>query len=414
MSAGICIMNKHAIALAADSAVTIGNHQAIHNSANKLFSLSDTAPIGAIIYANADMEYVPMEIILKQYRKYLGDKTFDTLKRYLGNFIDYLIKQKKFFHFDKNEKRFVEHIYKNLLAGLEGDYKRGIETKINEKGDELSEEEVSEISNRALQGTIDFVNQLPDNNLGLRDYIKEKYSLQIEKYIKSSFKWVRDDRVEELIASVCLVFDKNFLRPGYVGLAFAGYGEKEIFPKMLHITVSGVISDKVIYSIFEERSITEMDDASITPLAQKDVMQTFLFGINDELINALGTDIPNQLAAAFKTIDTSYFAPGKKKEVENAIKHSTQPIITNIVNSAINKFMNPILRSVGTLPIEELALLAESMINITSVRRKVALDSNIGTVGGPIDLAVITKSEGFCWIKQKNILKKSGNDERNY
>ena len=31
MSAGICIMNKNAIALAADSAVTIGQHLAIHD-----------------------------------------------------------------------------------------------------------------------------------------------------------------------------------------------------------------------------------------------------------------------------------------------------------------------------------------------------------------------------------------------
>ena len=39
MSAGICVMNRNAIALAADSAVTVGDHIAIHNSANKLFSL---------------------------------------------------------------------------------------------------------------------------------------------------------------------------------------------------------------------------------------------------------------------------------------------------------------------------------------------------------------------------------------
>lgn len=52
MSAGICIMNRNAIAMAADSAVTVGDHVAIHNSANKLFSLSKVAPVGAIIYAN--------------------------------------------------------------------------------------------------------------------------------------------------------------------------------------------------------------------------------------------------------------------------------------------------------------------------------------------------------------------------
>lgn len=66
MSAGVCIMNKNAIALAADSAVTIGNHKTIFNSANKLFALSDKAPIGAIIYSNVEMQYIPMEIILKQ------------------------------------------------------------------------------------------------------------------------------------------------------------------------------------------------------------------------------------------------------------------------------------------------------------------------------------------------------------
>ena len=55
MSAGICIMNRNAIAMAADSAVTVGDHAAIHNSANKLFSLSRIAPVSLIIYANATL-----------------------------------------------------------------------------------------------------------------------------------------------------------------------------------------------------------------------------------------------------------------------------------------------------------------------------------------------------------------------
>ncbi len=40
MSAGVIVMNRNAVALAADSAVTIGNHLAVHNSANKVFALS--------------------------------------------------------------------------------------------------------------------------------------------------------------------------------------------------------------------------------------------------------------------------------------------------------------------------------------------------------------------------------------
>ena len=48
MSAGTMVMNKKAIAIAADSAVPFGDHAAIHNSANKLFVLSLSEPIGAI------------------------------------------------------------------------------------------------------------------------------------------------------------------------------------------------------------------------------------------------------------------------------------------------------------------------------------------------------------------------------
>lgn len=72
MSAGICVMNRNAVALAADSAATIGQHIAIRNSANKLFSLSRYAPVGVIIYANADLMRIPVEIIIKEYKNQLG------------------------------------------------------------------------------------------------------------------------------------------------------------------------------------------------------------------------------------------------------------------------------------------------------------------------------------------------------
>ena len=65
MSAGMCIMNKQAIAMAADSAVTIGTHAAIHNSANKLFSLSRVVSVGLIIYSSSTLMSVPVEIIVK-------------------------------------------------------------------------------------------------------------------------------------------------------------------------------------------------------------------------------------------------------------------------------------------------------------------------------------------------------------
>lgn len=44
MTAEIAILNKQGIALAADSAVTIGNAEKIFVSANKIFTLSKYGP----------------------------------------------------------------------------------------------------------------------------------------------------------------------------------------------------------------------------------------------------------------------------------------------------------------------------------------------------------------------------------
>jgi hypothetical protein len=65
--------------------------------------------------------------------------------------------------------------------------------------------------------------------------------------------------------------------------------------------------------------------------------------------------------------------------------------------------IQPIIRAVSFLPKDELAAMAESLVNLTSFKRKISLDAE--TVGGPIDVAVISKGDGFIWIKRKHYFK---------
>ena len=55
------------------------------------------------------------------------------------------------------------------------------------------------------------------------------------------------------------------------------------------------------------------------------------------------------------------------------------------------------------LPKDELASMAESLVSITSFKRKVGKGSE--TVGGPIDVAIISKGNGFIWVKRKHYFK---------
>jgi ATP-dependent protease HslVU (ClpYQ) peptidase subunit len=50
MTAELSILNKSGVVIAADSAVTIGRNNKVFNSATKLFKLSETQPIGLMIY----------------------------------------------------------------------------------------------------------------------------------------------------------------------------------------------------------------------------------------------------------------------------------------------------------------------------------------------------------------------------
>jgi hypothetical protein len=64
------------------------------------------------------------------------------------------------------------------------------------------------------------------------------------------------------------------------------------------------------------------------------------------------------------------------------------------------KFTDPILAVLDGLPKDELAAMAEALVGLTSFKLRVSEGSE--SVGGPIDVAVISKGDGFVWIKRKH------------
>jgi len=109
MTAEIVIMNKEAVALAADSAVTLqrAGLQKVSIAANKIFKLSMSYPVGIMIYGNAQFMGLPWETIVKAYRANRGGKKFDSIKQYGKDFVAYLISNN--ITFDKKaEETYIE------------------------------------------------------------------------------------------------------------------------------------------------------------------------------------------------------------------------------------------------------------------------------------------------------------------
>jgi hypothetical protein len=92
MTAEVALLNKSAIALAADSAVTSSSaeRQKIHNAGNKVFALSKRHPVGIMVYGNAEFMGVPWETVIKVYRANLDVRSFNSLSGYYDNLLDFL------------------------------------------------------------------------------------------------------------------------------------------------------------------------------------------------------------------------------------------------------------------------------------------------------------------------------------
>ncbi len=72
MTAEIAVLNKSAVALAADSLVTVdrgSNADRKTYNVNKLFSLSKHHPVGIMVYGAAELLGTPWETIIKVYRQ---------------------------------------------------------------------------------------------------------------------------------------------------------------------------------------------------------------------------------------------------------------------------------------------------------------------------------------------------------
>ncbi len=92
MTSEVVVMNRSGVALAADSAVTIdlGESSKVRDSALKLFMLSKYRPVGVMIYNNPHLLGVPLETIIKLFRRDLGRRGFASLREYGDELIRFL------------------------------------------------------------------------------------------------------------------------------------------------------------------------------------------------------------------------------------------------------------------------------------------------------------------------------------
>lgn len=419
MTTEVIVMNKMAVAMAADSAVAITGGK-IYNTGNKLFTLSKYQPVGIMVYGSAQLMEVPWESIIKLYRNGIGNNRFDKISLYGEDFIDYL-KKFTFLYSDEQQSRYVHDAVIDICSQIMDIIKELYDEVLEFKG-KINEKQIIQICSDVVEDISNNLNSsqnLCDIPVRHYDDILIKYIDIIDQAKKDIFKDlpITKDTENKLLNICCNIFCKDVFSNRSSGIVIAGFGESEIFPGVIEYKIEGFANNILKYKIKGAENIEFNSRSYIGAFAQGDMVHTFMEGV-DPGYNSLVKDELQGLAMdlAEKWIKTTKIK-NKEKALEKLEEISDEMLAD--INSALYSFrdtnyVKPVTTAVSILPKEELALMAESLVSLTSLKRKVSIDQE--TVGGPVDVAVISKGDGFVWIKHKHYfdIKLNQNFYNNY
>jgi hypothetical protein len=412
MTAEIALLNKHAVALAADSAVTISGAEGnkIYNAANKLFALSKYEPIGVMVYGNAEYMGVPWETIIKIFRHELNEKSFDKVEEYYASFLDFLAGNNDLFGSETQET----YVFSTAFATYARvrDRIRGKIDALTKAEDHIDESAISKIRSAELGVPSDLLRAGYALNMDVEHEaeVRERYQVLFDRAMDAVFERLplsEEDRAN-LRERVVLALTRAVFPSGTSGVVVAGFGRKEHFPALYSATVEGRIADRLKYANSVTSVISNQVGAEVVPFAQADGVQLFIEGIEPshrnfaaklalETLQSLRTNLLECLALSEDVI------AAKSEKCEQLVDEHWRAFNEKARDTRQSRYVDPLISVIETLPKDELAAAAEALVNLTSLRRKMSMDAE--TVGGPIDVAVISKGDGLIWVQRKHYFR---------
>lgn len=429
MTAEIAVFNRTAIALAADSAVTmnLGTNQKIYNNAEKLFQLSKSFPVGIMIYNDAQLTGAPWELVIKAYRAHFESQNpdeLDTITNYAESLFDFIASEQSIFT-QHLQNEYFEYVFRSLvlhpLTKLVQDIDiaqvlqtQVVDVSIDYFHEKLHERVTTQIEWANSREFYDSFSELDLNNA--RAYC-EAFTLPI---ISQLIPPNMDTGLypDKLISSVTELFSLTICKQmdldSYTGLVIAGYGKTQFYPDLKAYKIYGIFFGKVMKVLDEGKCKGDQPYSAIIPFAQEDEVHTFIQGASkqvlayhvdlyDEGFNLMKIAITNELTSLSNSISS--------EQIHQILDQHHLDFLSSFGTKrkeylAVN-YIQKVTAMLSSLAKVDLAYMAESLVNLTAFKRKVSYDSD--TVGGPIDVAVISKGDGFIWIKRKHYFHKELN-----
>lgn len=203
-----------------------------------------------------------------------------------------------------------------------------------------------------------------------------------------------------------LVLEKRVLWSAHTGIIVAGYGRNDIFPTLISFEIFGSVGGQLRFFQTNHVDIDrEGTRAKVIPFAQKEMVDRFLYGLDDDIQRRISDfckqSIPHIRELTIAQLD---MPEDELSGIESDMKAAEEAFLDALREQTFDAIRQQseeaIEDMVEFMPKSEMGKMAEALVNLTSIKRRVS--RGVETVGGPIDVAVISQADGFVWVQRKH------------
>lgn len=410
MTSEIAVMNQRGLALAADSAVTVhaGGKVIVRNDHRKLFQVAEDLPVAMMVFGVVDLMGHPWEVLLDHYRKTKGPQPLANIRDYgaeLTGMCDHL---ETFFpreHLDDEYRRLLYSVFRFVFRTAQ---------YLREGGADAPDEDIMRRAIEMVWLRYQFREDgAPRRDLacfppGFAETIERDYAKLIDECAGFAFQaFALDAQSRQRLKEIGLwCVTKDLFLEDVTGLVFAGYGAGDAYPSLAGYTVSAVVGGILKRGLTVENRIDGRVHASIALFADSEVTYAFLRGIELDLearmyssFHALGLSLVDQVVDAFTDVD-----PAQREAIRRQFQAERVPQYVNRCFDMIGQYqqdayIEPILTVVEVASRQEMAEMAHDLVNLNIFKKKIMAQKQ--TVGGAIDVAIISRDKGFAWFKRQ-------------
>lgn len=415
MTSEVVILNRKGIVLAADSAVTTGVTNAKHprysKAANKIFDITPHGTVAATIFGSAHIDGVPWELALKLYRGSLAAaQPLPTCGDYLASLYAFLNGSAVLFpasYLTGQFKidRFVEAAI-HVLDVASITHPDVLNTSAP-AADRLQAWQQVLPALQARYGALLVHPKLPQAEYQAEILNAAALTATLTNELAGpTFAPVGIGPQDLALLSIEAMYKEPTQILSSTGLVVGGFGDQEIFPSYKCVDVYGHVGTTLLVVDESEHKVTHDSGAWIQAFAKSSMIDIFTRGFDHSLWQVINnhseqkfTGLIAELRAAGIVIPDAIADPAVAK-VRGEFSQAW-------IRENYQRNLTPLRQVLDGLGVGEMAELAETLLVLESLKERVTSPSE--SVGGPIDVAAITKGEGLVWIRRKHFFDPSLN-----